>query len=141
MRAEAARLRRLHRLEKVRAIAKQAAALEAAQAEGTLAQLRALAERTARMADSYTAREGPTTAQELRQLGQFAAGLRGISASTTNDAARARDHADRKQQALAGAERARSAVEDRALAEARSLAQRRQQPTLGARRAIGTALE
>ena len=139
MRAEAARLRRLHRLEKVRAIAKQAAALEAAQAEGTLAQLRALAERTARMADSYTAREGPTTAQELRQLGQFAAGLRGISASTTNDAARA--HADRKQQALAGAERARSAVEDRALAEARSLAQRRQQPTLGARRAIGTALE
>jgi len=141
MRAEAARLRRLHRLEKVRAIARQAAALEAAQAEGTLAQLQALAERTARMADAYGSREGVTSAHELRQTGSFVAGLRGISANTADDALRARDHANRKQQALAEAERARSAVEDRALAEARRLAQRRQTLALGARRTVGTALE
>ena len=141
MGAEAARLRRLQRLEKVRAIAKQTAAREAAEAEGTLTQLMALAERTAKMAAAYRAEAGPALAHELQQLGRFSAGLRGISEATNSDAERARSFADRKQQVLAQAERARSAVEDRAAAEARSLAQRRQQLVLGGRRAVGTGLE
>ena len=69
MLADAARLRRLHRLEKVRAIARQTAAREAAEAEGTLAQLRALAERTAQMAEGYRAKAGPALAQDLRTVG------------------------------------------------------------------------
>ena len=141
MPADAARLRRLHRLEKVRAIARQTAAREAAEAEGTLAQLRALAERTTQMAEGYRAKAGPALAQDLRQMDSFAAGLRGISRATSGDADRARAFADRKQQALAAAERARSAVEDRAGAEARSLTRQRQQLVLGARRAVGTGLE
>lgn len=141
MQADAARLRRLHRLEKVRAIAKQTAAREAAEAEGTLAQLTALAERTARMAANYRAQAGPALAHELQQMDSFAAGLRGISEATSGDAERARTYADRKQQALAAAERARSAVEDRARAEARSVALRRAALVLGARRSIGTGLE
>ncbi|HQQ09338.1 MAG TPA: hypothetical protein PKW04_11710 [Novosphingobium sp.] len=141
MPADAARLRRLHRLEKVRAIARQTAAREAAEAEGTLAQLRALAERTAQMAEGYRAKAGPALAQDLRQMDSFAAGLRGISHATSGDADRARSFADRKQQALAQAERARSAVAERAEAEARAIALRRQQLALGARRSVGTGLE
>lgn len=141
MRAEAARIRRLHRLEKVRAIAKQAAALEAARAEGTLAQLEALAARTRAMADDYRGRTARSDGMELHQLGAFVAGLTGISATTQSDAAQARQVADRRQQELALAERSRAAVEDRARAGLRALEQKRQMPVLGARRAVGTDLE
>lgn len=141
MRAEAARVRRLQRLEKVRAIAKQAAALDAAQAEGTLAQLEALAARTRTMAEDYRGRTALSDGLELRQLGSFVAGLTGISATTQGDAAQARVLADRKQQELALAERRRAAVEDRARAGQRALAQRLQSPVLAGRRAVGTDLE
>lgn len=141
MKAEARRLNRLKRLEKVRAIAKQAAAQEAAQAEGTLAQLRALADRTRAMADDYRSRSAPHDGQDLRQLGLFVAGLTGISATTMRDAAQAQTLADRKQEELALAERRRAAVEERARAGQRALDQRLISPALGARRAVGTVLE
>lgn len=141
MQAEARRLHRLQRLEKVRAIAKQAAAQEAAQAEGTLAQLKALADRTRAMADDYRTRSALHDGQDLRQLGLFVAGLTGISATTTRDAAQAQALADRKQEELALAERRRAAVEDRAKAGQRALALRQANPTLTARRAVGTVLE
>lgn len=141
MRAEAARVRRLYRLEKVRAIAKQAAVLEAAQAEGTLAQLEALAARTRAMADDYRGRTALTDGLDLRQLNSFVSGLSGIATSTQGDAAQARLVADRKQQDLALAERRRAAVEDRAKAGERALAQRLQNPVLGSRRPVGTDLE
>ena len=136
-----ARLRRLQRLERVRAIARQTAAAEAARAEGTLAQLEALASRTTRMAEEYRARTDPGSGLELRQLGQFVSGLNAITATTSGDALNARALADRKQLALAQAERSRAAVEDRAKAGQRALAQRGQPQVLGARKAVGTPLE
>lgn len=136
-----ARLTRLHRLEKVRALARQQAARDAAAAEGTLAQLSALADRTARIADDYRVRPFPADAQALRQTGQFVAGLAAIGAATRGDALRAQAVADARQAELAQAERRRAAVEERAAAEGRSLARRAERPILGARRTLGTPLE
>jgi hypothetical protein len=141
MRAEAARIRRLQRLETVRAHARQVAALDAARAEGTLAQLEALAARTEAMAADYRGRTVLRDGLELRQLGQFVAGLSGISASTLGDAEHARTNANRKQQDLVLAERRRAAVDDRAKLGARALAQRLQSPVLNGRRPVGTGLE
>lgn len=141
MRAERSRVRRLQRLETVRAHARQAAALAAAHAEGTLAQLEALAARTESMAAEYRQRHAPGTAQDLRQVGQFVAGLTGITRSTLSDAVQARIVADRKQQELAQAERSRAAAEDRARQGAKALASAREVPALGMRRPVGTGLE
>ena len=141
MQAERARLKRLQRLEKVRAIAKQAAAVESARAESTLAQLEALAMRTRRMTDEYRARTDFRDGLELRQLGQFVSGLNAITATTSGDALNARALADRKQLELAQAEHSRAAVEDRAKAGAAALARRTQPQVLGGRKAVGTPLE
>ena len=141
MQADRARLKRLHRLERVRAIAKQTLAAEAAQAEGTLAQLETLASRTQRLALDYSGRQDLGDGLELRQLGQFTAGLQGISAATRSDADQARCAADRKHQALALAERSRAAAEDRASKQARSIASRSAPAAIGSRRGFGTGLE
>lgn len=141
MRAEAARIRRLQRLEQVRALAKQTAALEAAQAEGTLNQLELLVARTGAMANDYRGRTGFSDGLTLRQQSGFVAGLGLITAATQGDAAQARTVADHKQQELALAERRRAAVEDRAKAGTLALAQRSTQAVLGGRRAVGTDLE
>jgi hypothetical protein len=141
MKAERDRLKRLHRLERVRAIAKQAAAAESAQAEGTLAQLESLAERTRAMADEYAARQEMRDGAAFRQLGSFTAGLRGISHNTANDAAAARRIADAKMQALSQAERRRAVVEERAEKQAKVIAKGSETPVLGSRRKFGTGLE
>ena len=141
MRAEAARIRRLLRLEKVRALAKQTAARDAAQAEGTLTQLEALAARTGAMAGAYRGRTGLGDGLALHQLRSFVSGLGGITAATLSDAVQARAVADHKQQELAQAERRRAAVEDRAKAGTRALAQRSVVPPLHGRRPVGTDLE
>lgn len=135
------RLVRLQRLEKVRAIARQQAAAEAAAAEGTLAQLLALAERTGQMASDYAARRDAPDGAALRQLTRFREGLEGVSRGTNADAERARGHADLKLRALSEAERRRQAAEDRAASEAKALASAGQQAPLGARKALGTELE
>ena len=141
MKAERARLLRLQRLERVRAIAKQAAAQEAAAAEGTLAQLEALAERTRRLAADYAARNEAQDGAALQQLGRFAGGLQAIYTTTASDAVQARRIADSKMADLAIAERRRSIVEDHANKKARSIANRGETPSLGARRGFGTGLE
>lgn len=141
MKAERDRLKRLHRLERVRDIAKQTAAAEAAQAEGTLAQLEALASRTRAMAMEYAARGGAQDAASLQQLTSFAYGLQGISKNTANDAANARRIADVKMQALSQAERRRAVVEERAERQARVIAKGSETPVLGSRRKIGTDFE
>lgn len=141
MAADAKRLFRLQRLERVRAIAKQTAATAAAEAEGTLAQLRGLAERTGSLAADYAGRSDARDGMSLQQIGRFAGGLQGISETTQADALRAKSIADNRQQELAAAERRRAAVEERAQQEARELAARRQTPVLGRRKAIGTDLE
>lgn len=139
--ADAKRLFRLQRLERVRAIAKQTAATAAAEAEGTLAQLQALAARTGSLADDYAGRHDAKDAMTLQQIGRFAGGLRGISENTRADALRAKAIADSRQAELAAAERRRAAVEERAVQEAKDLAAKRETPVLGGRRAIGTDLE
>lgn len=141
MQADRKRLARLHRLERVRAMAKQTAATAAAEAEGTLAQLEALAARTGNMAADYAGRSDAVDGAGLIQIGKFAAGLKGITDSTLADAARARTIADSRQLELAAAERRRAAVEERAIREARDIAARKQAPVLGSRKGIGTDLE
>ncbi|MFZ5744936.1 MAG: hypothetical protein ACOY7T_10740 [Pseudomonadota bacterium] len=141
MRPEAARLRRLTRLERVRALAKQDAVRAAAEAEGHLAQLNALAERTARIAEDYRARRDCQTGADLQRLTGFVEGITAIGTATTRDAVTARSLADQRQQDLARAERSRAAVEARVSSEARALGQRSQTPALAPRRALGTALE
>lgn len=141
MQAERARIRRLRRLEQVRALARRQAASEAARAESHLVQLEALAGRTRAMLDDYRSRTSLNDGLELRQLGQFVAGLSGITATAANDAEQARTFADQMQQALATAERSRAAVEDRAKASENALARKLTSPALAARRAVGTGLE
>lgn len=141
MKAERNRLKRLQRLEKVRDIAKQSAAAEAARAEGTLAQLLALSERTQKLADSYARRDDATDAASLRQLNSFAMGLQQIAGDTAGDANVARTNADRKLAALASAEMSRSAVEERAQRQARVIAKKGEVPSLGSRRGFGTDIE
>ena len=141
MASDRQRLARLHRLERVRSIAKHAAAVEAAQAEGTLAQLVALADRVTLLATDYATRDDAPDALALQQLVRFAGGLRTVSQTTRSDAGQARTLADRKQADLAQAERRRAAVEERAITEVRAAASRRIAPAIGPRRAIGTGLE
>lgn len=124
MKAERDKLKRLQRLERVRAIAKQTVAGEAARAEGTYTQLMQLAQRTGQLAADYAARTDITDGAALRDMNRFAAGLQGIRAATQADATRAQAIADKRQQELAMAERRRAAVEDRATAQARQMAAR-----------------
>lgn len=141
MKAERDRLKRLHRLERVRAIAKQSAMAEAAQAETTLAQFEALAEKTRTMAAEYAARTRSVDGGDLAQVGRFADGLQTISANTFGDAEKARRVADAKMAALNQAERRRAVVEERASQQARVVAKGYETPVLGARKAIGTDLD
>lgn len=137
---ERARLLRLKRLEKIRAIAKQTAAREAAEAESTLSQLRALSDRTGRLVADYSARRGSHDGAALRQLAGFVDGLGAISRNTRSDATRAEAIADAKLRMLAEAERRRSAVEERARLQERMMARGREMPALGSRKQNGTDL-
>ncbi|GGC41025.1 hypothetical protein GCM10011371_30580 [Novosphingobium marinum] len=141
MRADPKRLKRLQRLERFRAIARQGAAREAAEAEGTLAQLRGLAERTRGLARDYADRRDIVDASGLRQIASFMSGLQDLGSVTEADAERAQSMADTKQVLLAEAERRRAAAEDRAAREARSIAESRSTPVIAARKPIGTPLE
>ena len=131
MKAERQRIALLKRLERVRSIAKQTAAAEAAQAESTLAQLEALSERSRLLAAEYAARGEARDGAALGQSGRFAGALQDVAMATVSDASQARALADAKLAVLAEAERRRSAVEDRIVARLRALA----------RRTVGTGLE
>lgn len=141
MNAERARLLRLRRLEKIRDIAKQTAARDAAEAEGTLAQLRALCERTGRLAGEYAARRNADQGDALRQQSRFVDGLEAIRRNTLDEMRRAEAIADAKLRLLATAERRRAAVDDRAQAQERLIARGRETPALHGRKPSGTGLE
>lgn len=134
MNAQVARLRQLRRLERVRAIAKQTAAAEAAQAEGTLAQLLHLHERTLRLVDEYAVRPGSSNGMAMREQANFLRHLTGLSASTAQDSDKARNQADVRQTALAAAERRRASVEEHAGKQRANLARRAENAPYGARR-------
>ncbi|HUD28338.1 MAG TPA: hypothetical protein VMQ93_05650 [Novosphingobium sp.] len=141
MTADRKKLARLNRLEKLRAIAKQTAATEAAQAENTLAQLRMLSDRTRNLAHDYAARRDAGDGAALHHVSRFVGGLQALTRTTDGDALRAQSIADAKQQALVEAERRRAAIEDRADAQARRIASKAQPPVLTSRRTNGTDLE
>ncbi len=146
MTADRQKLARLLRLERVRAIAKQAAAADAAAAESTLSRLHELAGRTRDLAGDYAARQDIANGADLARLGHFTRGLHSILASTEADVARARALADRRLAELAAAERARAAVDDRAARTARDLATKQasseaQSTTQGPSSAFGTDVE
>ena len=109
MTADERRLARLRRLERVRAAAKRQVAAETAQAEGVLAQLRALTERTRQLAADYVGRDDVPDGYMLTQSTRFAAGLCQIIHSTGREASTAQARADRKMAELAAAERSRAA--------------------------------
>lgn len=137
---ERARLVRLKRLEKIRAIAKQTAAREAAEAESTLSQLRALTDRTGRLTADYAARRGTEDGASLRQLAGFIDGLGKLTRTTQADASRAEAIADAKLRMLGEAERRRSAVEERFRLQERLIARGAETPALGSRKQAGTDL-
>lgn len=143
MKAERARLARLKRLERIRDIARQTALAEAGKAEGTLAQLQGLVERTERLSAEYSARKDMPDAHALQQLRHFVAGLDRITTGTRADAAHAQAIADAKAQEAAAAERRRAAVEERAEAQARLITRKvaNAATPLTPRKATGTGLE
>lgn len=141
MREEHKRLARLRRLEKIRALACQTAANEAAQAESTLAQLRSLSARTRQLAEDYAGRRNAADGAALHQIGRFVSGLQALSQTTEGDARRAHAIADAKQRQLAEAERRRAAIEERAALQERMIAKQATAPVLAARRSSGTKLE
>ena len=136
MTADERRLARLRRLERVRAAAKRQVAAETAQAEGVLAQLRALTERTRQLAADYVGRDDVPDGYMLTQSTRFAAGLCQIIHSTGREASTAQARADRKMAELAAAERSRAAGEQRADNEARAIARRAESPATVARKRI-----
>lgn len=131
--AERRRVLRLTRLEKIRAISRQAAAREAAEAESTLAQLEALALRTGDLVSAYGVRSDTSDGAALHRLSAFREGLRGVSHSTHADAGRARALADDKLTQLAEAERRRQAVGDRLTREVRAQGQLTSETATGRR--------
>lgn len=135
------KLTRLKRLETLRNIARQTAAAEAAQAESTLAQLRALSERTRTLAAHYASRRNAQDGGALRQVGSFVEGLQNLSRTTDGDALRAQSIADAKQQILAAAERRRAAIGERVTLEAQRIEKALEKPALGGRKGSGTGLE
>lgn len=142
MKAERARLARLQRLERMRDIARRTAIAEAGRAEGTLSQLRALADRTSRMSAEYATRADAVDAASLQQMRRFVAGLERIVTGTSADAERARQVADARAQDVAAAERRRAAVAERVEDQTRKIARKGDnQPVLASRKGFGTGLE
>ena len=129
MKVERARLARLQRLERIRDVARTTALAEAGRAEGTLAQLLQLSERTRGLTTDYARRDDAADAASLQQLQHFVRGLERISDTTEADIGRARSHADTRATEAAMAERRRAAAGERAEAQAREIERKKAQST------------
>lgn len=134
MTADRKKLARLQRLERLRDIARRQALAEAGRAEGTLAQLTALVERTQAMHSAYVARADAGDGHALIHQYRFVEGLGRVARGTRADADRARAQADARNAEAAQAERRRAAVEDRATAHQRSMARKQAAQPVGSSR-------
>jgi hypothetical protein len=114
MKAERARLGRLKRLEKLRAIARHNALAEAGRAEARLAQLEHLGARTGALITGYAARTDAACGGDLVSQRVYLGELQRMVGRNDADIARAREQADALSGQAASAERSRAAVEDRA---------------------------
>lgn len=128
MSADRERLERLRRIERVRAIAKQMAANEAAEAEGTLGQLMALRDRTHSITLGYDPMDRCADAGALQRMGSFLGGVNRINAQTEQEIVAARQQADAKQAQLAAAERRRSLAGSRVEDARRHMRREKMQP-------------
>jgi hypothetical protein len=126
-----ARLLRLRRIERMREIEKMELVRRSAQAEGTLAQLMTLAERTARLATEYATRDDADDGAALRRQHGFSAGLHSIHRTATADARSSRSQADGLMQNIAIAEQRRRSVEQRTEQTADELARTAQARATG----------
>jgi hypothetical protein len=135
------KLARLHRLERIRAIAKHDAAERAAKAEDVFARIVALDAQTHALARRYETRGDCRDGASLRQLGGFVSALRSLGDETARQIDTARCDADARQRELAQAERRRSAVEDRALHARRMLEKRPANLPVVGRQRTGTVLD
>jgi hypothetical protein len=124
MKAERARLARLQRLEKMRAIARQTALAEAGRAEARLAHLEQLGRRTAALIADYGTRADAECAGDLVRQRHYLGELERMVTTNRADIARAREAADTRSAEAAAAERRRAAVEERVEATAQSIARR-----------------
>lgn len=122
MKAERARLGRLQRLEKLRAIARQTALTVAGQAEARLQTLENLGLRTTSLIDSYATRIDAQCGADLVGQQVYVRELQRMAHHTQVDIAQARDMADLRAAEAAAAERRRAAVEERATATRQRIA-------------------
>jgi hypothetical protein len=114
MASDLARLTRLRRIERIRAVSKEMTLAEAAQAESTLNQLETLATRTRAMAEGYARRDDPEDAHQLSSILTFSQSLQSISDKVAADIIAAKAYADRLGQDVTAAERRRATAQDRA---------------------------
>lgn len=143
MTSEKAKLARLRRLERLRAIARQTALVEAARAEQTLAQVANLGERTAALMEAYRLRRDAHSGADLRQTRQFLTGLTRLADQTASDLVRAREAADARAAEAAEAERRRAAVDERIAAARQRIVRKAAETADPAKPAgpLGTTLE
>lgn len=134
MSAERDRVARLRRIERVRAISKQIAANEAAEAEGTLGQLMALRDRTRDITASYNPKSSCDDAGDLQRMGHFIGGVSLITQQAETDITVAQTTADAKQALLRTAERRRSLVSERIVEADKGARKEKSLPTEGRRK-------
>lgn len=125
----------------MRAIARQTAAREAAEAESALTQLRSLVSRTGSLADNFADLAKLDDGHRLGAALGFRAGLITIRAQALTDQTRAQLAADAMQRALAEADQRQTLVQDRAAELARTLARPGDFAPSSASRRTGTELE
>lgn len=135
------KLARLHRLARIRSIARHDAAARAAQAEDVFARIVALDGQTNALARRYETREQCRDADSLRQLDTFVSALRTMGVETARQIETARSDADNRQAELARAERRRTVVAERARDMRQMLERRSVAVPSGSSRRFGTLLD
>lgn len=106
-------LDRLRRIERVRAAARQTAAMNAAEAEGTLGQLLALHNQTREISGNYDLQNSCDTAAGLQGMCAFLGGIAELIDHTETRIGHSRSQADQAQMQLLASERRRAIAEDR----------------------------
>lgn len=113
MKPDPAILRRLQRLERVREVARRSAAMQMAEAEGTLGQLLTLRDRTREMAGGYRTADAGMESGDLRRIIAFVDGVGRLTRQTEQDIDIARSRADARRGDLLTADRRLSHVSER----------------------------
>jgi len=114
-------LRRLQRLERVREVARRSAAMQMAEAEGTLGQLLTLRDRTRDMAGGYHTADAGMEGGDLRRITAFVDGVGRLTRQTEQGIDIARSRADARRGELLTADRRLSHVSERVEAQRKAL--------------------